>query len=124
MVEKRFYKYSGIDLFFAPIAKKITPFFIYFNLSANKITLISGLIGILGAILFSTNNKYLVFVGSLGYISYYILDYIDGNVARIQNKSSITGKFLDTFMGPIVAISMAMSIYAGAREGFSKFGIN
>ena len=96
MVEKRYYKYSGIDLIFAPIAKKLTPFFINLNLSANKITLISGLVGILGAIFFSSNNKYAVLVGSLGYISYYILDYIDGNVARIKNKSSINGKFLDT----------------------------
>lgn len=123
MVEKRYYKYSGIDLIFAPIAKKVTPFFINLNLSANKITLISGLVGILGAIFFSSNNKYAVLVGSLGYISYYILDYVDGNVARIRNKSSIYGKFLDTYMGPIVSISMAMSIYAGARDTLSKFGI-
>lgn len=123
MAEKRFYKYSGIDLFFSPIAKKLTPLFIFLNLSANKITLISGLVGILGALSFSSNNKYAVLIGSLGYITYYILDYIDGNVARIKNKSSISGKFLDTFMGPIVAISMSISIYIGARETMSQIGI-
>ncbi len=124
MVEKRFYKYSGIDLLFAPIAKKLTPFFVYFNFSANTITLLSGLVGILGAIFFSTNNKYAILISSLGYITYYFLDYIDGNIARLQNKSSIYGKFLDTYMGPIVSISMAMSIYIGARDTLSKFGIN
>ena len=124
MEEKRYYKYSGIDLLFAPIAKNLTPFFIKLNFSANKITLFSGLVGILGAISFSSNNKYAVLIGSLGYITYYLLDYIDGNVARTKNKSSITGKFLDTFMGPIVALSVAMSIYIGARETFSEFGMN
>ena len=76
MVEKRFYKYSGNDLLFAPIANYLTPFFINLNFSANKITLISGLMGILGAILFSTNNKYSVLIGSLGYITYLSLIHI------------------------------------------------
>ena len=124
MVEKRFYKYSGIDLFFAPIAKNLTPIFIYLKLSANQITLISGLVGILGAIFFSSKNNYLVLIGSLGYISYYILDYIDGNVARLKNQSSVTGKFLDTFISPLVALSMSTSIYIGAKETFSQFGFN
>lgn len=124
MVEKRFYKYSGIDLFFAPIAKNLTPLFIYFKLSPNQITLLSGIVGISGAIFFSSSNRYAVFIGSLGYILYYLLDYVDGNVARIKNKSSISGNFLDIFMSPIVAISISMSIYIGARETFLLFGIN
>ena len=124
MVEKRFYKYSGLDLLFSPIAKKLTPLFIFLNLSANKITLISGLIGMLGALSFSSNNKYAVLIGSLGYITYYFLDYVDGNIARIKNKSSISGKFLDTFMGPIVSISMSISIFIGARETMSQIGIH
>ena len=90
--EKILYKYSGIDLFSHQLQKINTSFYFFLNLSANKITLISGLVGILGLFFFS-NNKYAVLIGSLGYITYYILDYVDGNVARIKNISSINGSF-------------------------------
>ena len=124
MSEKRFYDYSGIDLIFSPIAKKITPIFNRLNFSANSVTLISGFIGILGSIFFSSKDKTLILVGSFGYIIYYLLDYVDGNLARINNKISISGMFLDIFISPIVAISMTFAIYLGGRQSGLELGLN
>ena len=121
MVEKRFYAYSGNDLFFAPIASRLTPLFINLKIPANVITILSGFVGILGAVFFSSNNKTFILIGSFGYMFYFLLDYIDGNVARLTNKSSISGMFLDIFMGPVVAISMTMSIYIGSLQKLSDF---
>ena len=124
MTEKRFYKYSLLDSFFIPLASKLSTFFIRFNISANKITLLSGFLGIFGAILFSTSDKLAILLGSFGYILYYLFDYIDGIVARSKNKSSISGMFIDIFMGPIVAISMAGAIIFGSKQTFINYGFN
>ena len=124
MVEDRFYKYKGLDLLFFPIAKVLSVFFINLNISANTITLLSGLLGLIGAILFSSNNKLAILLGSFGYILYYLLDYVDGIVARYKNKHSISGMFLDIFMGPIVAISMSCSIYLGSNESLKFFSFS
>ena len=124
MPEKRFYDYKGIDRLFAPIAKQLTPIFLYLNISANKITILSGIVGVASAILFSTNSKPYVLIGSFGYSVYYLLDYVDGNVARYNSKSSLSGMFLDLFMSPIVAISMSAALYIGGRESALNIGFN
>ena len=125
MVEERFYKYKGLDLLFLPVAKVLSKLFIKLNISANFITLLSAFIGILGAILFSSSNKLLILIGSFGYILYYLLDYVDGIVARYKSQNSISGMFLDIFMGPIVAIAMSCSIYLGSIPGmFNFFGFS
>ena len=124
MPEKRFYDYKGIDMLFAPIANKLTPIFLYLKISANKITILSAIIGISGAILLSSNNNSYVLIGSFGYFLYYLFDYIDGNVARYNSKSSISGMFLDIFMSPIVAIATSTSLYIGGRESALNNGLN
>ena len=124
MSEKRFYDYGGIDLIFYPIANKLTPIFFFLKFSANTITLLSGLIGVLGAICFSSNNKLIMLLGSFGYILYYLLDYIDGNIARKNKSSSLSGMFLDLFMSPIVAISTSMALYLGGIQSGINSGVN
>ena len=124
MVQERFYKYKGVDLLFLPLAKILSIFFIKINISANIITILSGLSGLFGAILFSSSNKAAILIGSFGYILYYFLDYVDGIVARSENKNSISGMFLDIFMGPIVAISMSCGVYLGSIQSLKIFGFN
>ena len=124
MSEKRFYNYSGIDLIFYPLSNRITPIFKRLKFSANGVTLLSGFIGILGSIFFSCENKTLILIGSFGYVTYYLLDYVDGNLARLNKNSSISGMFLDIFMGPIIAISMTCAIYLGGRQTGLDLGFN
>tara|TARA_B100001989_G_C24551039_1_gene474789 strand:- start:877 stop:1680 length:804 start_codon:yes stop_codon:yes gene_type:complete len=124
MIQERFYKYKGVDLLFLPLAKILSIFFIKLNISANIITILSGLCGLFGAILFSCSNKAAILLGSFGYIFYYFLDYVDGIVARSENKNSISGMFLDIFMGPIVAISMSSGVYLGSVQSLKFFGLN
>ena len=124
MIEDRFYKYSRVELLFFPLAKTLSKLFINFNISANIVTLLSGTLGLLGAILFSSSNKTAILLGSFGYILYYLLDCVDGIVARSKSKSSISGMFLDIFMGPIVAISMACSVYLGSNQSLEFLGFS
>ena len=124
MVEDRFYKYTRLELLFLPLAKLLSNFFIHLNISANVVTLLSGLFGLLGAIIFSSTNKTAILLGSFGYILYYLFDGVDGLVARSKSKSSISGMFLDMFMGPIVAISMSCSVYLGSIQSLKFFGFS
>ena len=124
MVEDRFYKYTKLELLFLPLARVLSTFFINLQISANFVTVLSGLFGMLGAILFSSSNKLAILFGSFGYILYYLFDGVDGIVARAESKSSISGMFLDMFMGPIVAISMSCGVYLGSIQSLKFFGFS
>ena len=68
------------------------------NFSPNFVTILSFVFLIGSAVFFF---KGLFLFGSLCYLMRYILDYIDGKVARLKNKSSKLGMYLDNVTGYI-----------------------
>jgi len=91
--------YAVHNIIFRYISFLITPFFIIFNISANLATLLRVVFALIG-IGFVFNNQVL-----LGLCLYFLgdtLDYVDGNLARIQNSASYFGKFVDGFADIIV----------------------
>ena len=66
-----------------------------FPITANQVTLFSGLCGIAAAYLFSLgDHKYLLW-GALLLQAFILLDFIDGDLARIKKRTSLFGKLLD-----------------------------
>ena len=70
-------------------------FFIKLGVSANSVTLLSLVFGIIGSVFFYPQNTLLNFVGIL--IEYFsvLLDCADGRVARLTHSSTQLGRFLD-----------------------------
>jgi len=89
--------------------------FIYFGISANTVTIFSGVAAIIGGILLSFNNIWFVVIGILFVEFYYLLDFCDGEVARYHKKGSIIGWFLDWYMlfvrDAAVFIGLAFAAY-------------
>jgi len=83
-----------------PISILFTWVFIRIPISANQVTILQEIIGVIGAI-FLALGKFVV--GSLLLQLGYILDCSDGEVARWKNQQSESGKFLD-LIGHMIVI--------------------
>ncbi|NHZ85734.1 MAG: hypothetical protein GWP19_07620 [Planctomycetia bacterium] len=75
-----------------PISILFTWLFVRTPISANQVTVLQEILGIVGAILFGFGRFIL---GSLFLQIGYILDCSDGEVARWKNQQSESGEFLD-----------------------------
>lgn len=88
------------------IIRKFSPYFTLLflkgGISANLVSFFSVFIGIAGAIPLFYNNKYLWFSLPISIILATILDHSDGEVARWNKNSSLTGLFIDRLYPIIV----------------------
>jgi hypothetical protein len=83
-----------------PISILFTWLFVRTPISANQVTILQEILGVIGAILFGFGRFVL---GSLFLQLGYILDCSDGEVARWKNQQSESGKFLD-LIGHMIVI--------------------
>lgn len=90
-----------------PFIEKGANFFIKLKLTANNVTTIALLFGIISAILlyFDKNIMAVLFLWTSGY-----LDAIDGAIARKTNSSSSFGTVLDVTFDRIVEVGIIMVI--------------
>ena len=113
-MEKRFFKYDNLhDRVFVEPAILIAWICVYLNISANQISWFSGFVAIGGSILLATQDYLLVFIGSLSFLIWYLLDYVDGSIARYQNTTSIEGQYIDWLMNVIASISITIGVSVG-----------
>ena len=98
---------------YSKIAKILTPFFL--NFTPNQVTLISGILGVTGALLLISNNYLILVIAAILIQLYAILDLVDGNIARERNLQSKFGMWLDIFFDKIIdfliIFIMCLSVY-------------
>ena len=90
---------SVLPLNFRPMAK-ISPYISYFFVkylpfSPNQISLIWGFVGFVAVFLMALGSYWNMLAGVLVYHLALLLDYVDGEVARVSKKTSLTGICLD-----------------------------
>lgn len=113
--EGRFFSYEGLnDRFWAPISVFFVWVFVRLGWSGNAVSVLSGVIAMIGGAMMASNNPFIVLIGSFGYVIYYMLDYVDGGVARINRKSGISGQYVDWSMHAVSAIGYLSGLFAGA----------
>ena len=88
----------------------ITKIFILLNLTANQITLLWILTGIISAFFFLQGSYLFSLIGALILLLSFILDFSDGEVARYHKKTSINGYYLDCIGHFIVVSSVVIAI--------------
>ena len=111
----RFYSYDNWrDRIFVPISIPLVWLFVRLGWSGNAVSFLSGMISIIGAILLSAHDPRAVAVGSFGYMLFYLLDYVDGGVARIQGKTGIGGQYIDWVMHVVSSCGFAAGLFAGS----------
>jgi len=98
-----------MHLIYRPISFYLTFFFLKFNISANTISFINLLIAILILVVsilqWSFSYLYVAVLASI----YLILDCVDGNIARITQKVSPLGQYLDSLIGKFFWVSLYAS---------------
>lgn len=91
-----------------PVICRVAWFFVNFtNFSPNFVTLLS-FIFVIGSAFFFFKGLFLF--GSLCYLARYILDYVDGKIARLKKKSSKFGAYFDNGTGYVGTALCAIAL--------------
>jgi len=110
-----------------PISFRISAVFATFGVSPVIITMLGMLCVFVGVIMIGcSGNRFPLFVsGCVVLIFSNILDCVDGDVARVTNKESKIGEYLDFLSGVIfhtlVPVAAAVSIYTSCNQSHLYF---
>ncbi|MDD5689123.1 MAG: CDP-alcohol phosphatidyltransferase family protein [Caldisericia bacterium] len=85
----------------------------------NTVTLIYALCGILGGILLSIPNNLTIFLAIFIFFSKGILDWSDGPLARMTNRTSVKGEVLDSWGALIgsLGFQLGLGFYVAIHSG-------
>ena len=101
------------------ISIRIVKLLLHTSLSPNQITLLSIVIGIISSIMFAVAVPAYFLAGALTLELYYIIDAVDGQLARYKKLSSMTGGYFDYVSNYIVhpcvffCIGLGLAIHSG-----------
>ena len=98
-------------------------FFIKLGLSANGVTVVSGLICLIGGVLLTARSIWLIFLGAACFILFHILDCSDGQISRYRKQSSLYGHFLDGYMHFVFDAAFFVGVGIGALTSHLNIGI-
>lgn len=103
---------------YSTFGRAATPVFLRLGISPNAITLLSGIMGSIGAVCLLWDS--LTLPGLVLIQLYAILDLVDGDVARARNMRSIFGHWMDTFFDKLneslIILFFCFSIYMKGPE--------
>ena len=100
------------------LARPLVPLFVRVGISANAVTGLSILAGLLGAFCFLQGTAPMVVYGAVGFLLANLLDECDGKVARLTGTSSRFGAALDTWADFIVHTAFFLGLGMGMARQF------
>lgn len=105
--------------FFRPISLYVTYLALRLGFSANQVTVLQAVAGLAGAVCLAFPSPALSIAGIVLLQLGYLLDNVDGEVARFRQQVSLTGKYLDTLGHELVVPCMyfALGVSAYFRLG-------
>jgi hypothetical protein len=120
----RFFPYDDWrDKLFVPPSIFLVWVFVKFKVSGNSVSLLSGFVAIIGGILIASQNNIYILFGSFSYMLYYLLDYVDGGVARFNGSSGIGGQYIDWLMHTVSSLGIFIGIFIGALNASGIWAI-
>ena len=102
--------FFSADALFRYISFYVTPIFYYLRFSPNMITLLSLITGVSGSLLIIIFSEIYLQIGIILFFLSIIIDYCDGNIARILNIPTFYGRFLDGFIDTLVLGSLQIAL--------------
>ena len=84
------------------LSRRVSPLLIRLPVSANQVTLVSLVAGLAACWFFFQGGWENGMTGALIFVFSYVLDNVDGEVARAKNQASAFGRNLDTFADWVV----------------------
>ena len=120
--KERYFAYDSLqDRIFVPVALYLVWFFVRVGVSGNAVSWLSASVAVFGAFLLTSNDTSVVLVGSFGYILWFLLDYVDGAVARFNDKGGVAGQYVDWIMHVIAHIAIVAGIAIGAMSSVGSW---
>lgn len=113
-LKARFYMEASALLVYFLLKTKIKP---------NTVTIIYGLLGMIGGILLAVPTKTTILIAICIFFSKGILDWSDGHLARITNQTSIAGHILDgygAFLGSL-GLQVGLGFYVAQKSEMMLF---
>jgi phosphatidylglycerophosphate synthase len=98
-----------------PLSFRITPAFVNRGLSANAVTTL-GLIPLLGSVfclLLGGRSEHYFVAGALMYNLWFLLDVVDGNIARYTGRANMFGEMYDWLLGLAAAVLVPLAVGLG-----------
>jgi phosphatidylglycerophosphate synthase len=90
------------------------------RLQPNTITLVSLVIGLAATLSFASTSPWVVLAGLLGYHLHTLLDYVDGEVARVRGQTSVRGAYFDLITDrityPLFVFCSAVGVFRETGE--------
>jgi phosphatidylglycerophosphate synthase len=99
--------------FIRPLSLYVTYFALRFGLTANQVTVLQTVFGLAGAVCLAVPSPAWSILAILFLQFGFVLDNVDGEVARFRNQVSLTGKYLDTIGHTIVIPCMYFGLGIG-----------
>ena len=110
-------------IFYRPLAFLFVKLVYRTSISPNQVTWLAMLLGIVAGILFSRGTSSSFMVGGILLILYDILDCSDGQLARLQNSGTLTGRIIDGFADYAVAVATYLGIGIGYASNSGDPGL-
>ena len=107
------YVYRKISIYF-------TWLFLKLRFSANFVTLLSLIPGIIGFIFLSTGDKHGYLIGSFMMGLFLLIDFCDGEVARYNNDNTMTGLFIELVCHYIVNFFIYFGLTIGLYRNYEN----
>ena len=98
---------ASIDHFFRMISKYFSWVFIKLKFTPNMITILAIIASIIGGFYLAQGNANGLLIAALFFFLFLLFDYCDGEVARVLNKYSMAGHYLD-YMAHFIMFSSLM----------------
>lgn len=106
----RIYHYWAY-LIIRPVSFYVTRPFLAVGCSANQVTILGFVVLISGLLVISVFGTYgSLIAGALLVNLWYLFDFVDGNIARVNRESSSTGAYLDWFVGHIYHAVLPLAV--------------
>ena len=107
--------------FYRPISLLIGWLLYKFGFTANFVSILSILIGLISCLLYLSGDESFAILGSILIMVIGITDCIDGNIARASNQLSLKGGWLDAISGYFLAAFLPICIGMYAFQNYSFF---
>ena len=113
--KKNFKASNNLHWFSSKLSIYFSYIFIKLRLSADQVTIIFFITGLIGSFLYMSTSPIITFLGYLFFRLHIIFDLSDGEVARFNNSSSIRGSYWDSMihslLNPLYALFICISYY-------------
>ncbi len=104
-------------------ALPITWLLLHTPVTANQVTLASLIVGLAGILLFAFPSSGCFLTGALLLQLWYLLDHVDGQIARYRGTASLTGRFFDFFTHHLIhgCVFFSLGVYVFQVTGSFLF---